>query len=303
MYNFLFFNVIFVTVNFNLFLAIAAILVASLCAQQTSSTPAPVYYIIVTDTSALRSLPEGTVVYPVQQPNPQPLESAPKPVHHSASSDAFTDERGQTPNAENPRRPKRARSSFYFSPSLNFVANILKMERDDDYYDYYDEESELDALGLGMSFKLGWNIKNVVALHGTLEFTVAQGDLEYTRKKEGETNESISLGDAEFSRFFFGFGATIFPFTDTSSVFHGTFFSTSLGYSFGSYADWDYYSSDDFYVGFGFKAEVGKVWAVSERWHLGPSAAFSLDGYVGYDEDDFRRTCYSLWLGINIVRK
>ena len=130
MYNFLFFNVIFVTVNFNLFLAIAAILVASLCAQQTSSTPAPVYYIIVTDTSALRSLPEGTVVYPVQQPNPQPLESAPKPVHHSASSDAFTDERGQTPNAENPRRPKRARSSFYFSPSLNFVANILKMERD-----------------------------------------------------------------------------------------------------------------------------------------------------------------------------
>lgn len=272
-----------------------------------TTAPAPVYYIVVTDTAALQSLPPGSVVYANQS------ATQIQPTTQTAPKNVYNFKQVSQENKPTQKQSSKKRSSFFFDATLGFQYSYYETEVSRDYWESdnsYTSRSILESNGPLISFKFGSCIREFIAPHGTVELSFGTGDFEYKKKENGKTTVKFSQYNVDFVKFFLGVGFTIFPFTDSTSAMYGSFISSSIGYGLGEVdSHYYYYDFDDDFVSIGFRVELGKVWKMSDRWNFGVSTAFSLDAPItsddddDYNSDDDERNIYSVWVGFKITRK
>lgn len=271
------------------------------------SAPAPAYYIVVTDTAALKTLPPGSVVYANQS------ATQIQPTTQTAPKNVYNFKQVSQENKPTQKQSSKKRSSFFFDATLGFQYSYYETEVSRDYWESdnsYTSRSILESNGPLISFKFGSCIREFIAPHGTVELSFGTGDFEYKKKENGKTTVKFSQYNVDFVKFFLGVGFTVFPFTDSTSAMYGSFISSSIGYGLGEVdSHYYYYDFDDDFASIGFRVELGKVWKMSDRWNFGVSTAFSLDAPItsddddDYNSDDDERNIYSVWVGFKITRK
>ena len=167
--------------------------------------------------------------------------------------------------------PKQNRG-FYNSFDIG-ISYIDYKTRDDGAYDY----GEVSYKGGGfplMEFRFGTGLANLVAFYTQFNFSIHIGtsdekDFNCDGYDECSIDEDESSSETTaLMRTYVGFGFSLYPFRDTSSVMNGFFFGGSSGYSVESML------GPESSIDFAFTVEMGKEWWVSERFSLGFSVAY-----------------------------
>jgi hypothetical protein len=253
-------------------------------AAPQAAAPAPTYQIV-----------PQTAPQPVYQAAPQP---APQPI--------YQDE----PQKQDPSNVRR--SSFYLNGGLgvNF-AYFYYNDRTHNYAYDQDIKTKFDGFGIGLTgeITLGFLIKELIAIHGTVEFSNINGeyDINAEQKKDVDT-------DIDAMIFGFGPGLTVFPFSRREGFLQGTFVSAKLMYELVLLNMPNTHNTDnakDLYLGIGFTLEVGKDWHITSkanggvalRWQIIAIEDNSDDSSDADDDDYHKHIINSLQLVFRINRR
>lgn len=167
--------------------------------------------------------------------------------------------------------PKQHRG-FYNSFNVGVSYIDYKMHNDD-FYDY--EKVSFNGWGFPfLEYRFGVGLANLLALYTQFNFVLHVGSNEQKQfecdrdglcsiDEDDSYSETLVLG-----RTYVGFGASLYPFRDTSSVMNGFFIGGSSGYSMESQLNAEYS------IDFAFTVELGKEWWVNDQHSLGVSVAY-----------------------------
>ena len=149
-------------------------------------------------------------------------------------------------------------------------------------------------------FKFGYALGNLVAFHTVFNFafyigTVDSYDKHYVsicaeknlcveQPDLGKDGEDPSSGDAYNFKTYFGFGATFYPFRDTTSPLYGAFIGGSVGYTL--FVEEGDRESGNF--GIGFELEIGKEWWLNDHLSIGFGLGFAHFGLEWYTAESRR---------------
>ena len=213
-----------------------------------------------------------------------------------------------SPLVGQPVKQKRSRkSSFYLNGGLGPDFSYI-------YYNhrYYDSKTKYDGTGYGAAgeLSLGVLIKELIAVHGTFEFSTISGkyDLDNATRESPVRSGRYYQSNSNVSEFYDddfdavtvvgGVGFTIFPwlFRKPDSFMGGAFIGGNLLMGIIVLDQPDYFdvrdnSSSKDYFAFGFDLEIGKDWKISERTSLGVALKWHFIGIGSGDdmagEDDY----------------
>lgn len=175
-------------------------------------------------------------------------------------------------------------------PSRLFMAADLGLS----YAHYGYPSKEFHGLGPMVGFKFGGSTRGqLFSFFGTAKFAGVFGSMDEV--------------DASGYRFFLGAGTAFYPFDGGDSPMHGAFVGVAFGLMAVA-ADWD---DVPVYIdrtlieeqGFSFELELGKTWAISEKWRLGFAATAAVDLPIRYGEGTYECSLYSFGASLRLSRK
>ena len=201
-----------------------------------------------------------------------------------------------TAKSDNPKKEQK-RSSFYINGGIGFDYSHIyyrqhHYNQNNINLDHYYQKVKYDGGGFGVAgeITMGLLIKEFIAVHGSFEFLSFGG-----KYNLGNNDETVKFVSDEMDDFAFlgGAGATVFPFTQSSTNFlQSVFFSAkfNLGLIFTKDPLSDYSGGikgslkhSDYFV-FGVDLETGKDWQISDRFFIGVGIRWQLLGIVSGDD-------------------
>ena len=198
-----------------------------------------------------------------------------------------------TAKSDTPKKEQK-RNSFYINGGIGFDYSHIYYSQHQYYQnninlDHYYQKVKYDGGGFGVAgeITMGLLIKGFIAVHGSFEFLSFGGKYNLGRNKETVKFVNDEIDDIAFLG---GAGATLFPFTQSSTNFlQNVFFSTklSLGLIFTNdplqdYSDRSLKHSDYFVLG--FDLETGKDWQISDRFFIGVALRWQLLGIISGED-------------------
>ena len=143
-------------------------------------------------------------------------------------------------------------------------------------------------------FKFGTALANLIAFHTVFNLGIYAGVMDYyyeEYQKDCEENKPCKYeakkdefeetsSDAYNFRTYLGFGTTIYPFRDKTSLLNGFFVGGSYGYSM--FATMIMGGNEDACVNFGyaFQVEMGKEWWVNDHMSIGVGLGYARTNLV-----------------------
>ncbi len=189
--------------------------------------------------------------------------------------------------------PKQHRG-FYNSMDfgLSYIDAETRESGDEDY-----EINSFSGFGFPlMEFRFGVGVANFITFYTQFNFALYLGSGEERRFScdGGVCEERLDDSENLQGRTYVGFGTSLYPFRDTSSVLNGFFFGGSSGYSFeslGAIASLDY----------AFTLEVGKEWWVSDEYSIGVSFSY-FQAFPQYDVEKSESPIRGFYVLFRITR-
>lgn len=191
-----------------------------------------------------------------------------------------------TAKADNSNKEQK-RSSFYVNGGIGFDYSHI-------YYSQhlYNQKVRYDGGGFGVAgeITMGLLIKGFIAVHSSFEYLSFGGKYDL-----GDNDETVKFVSDEIDDYAIlgGAGATVFPFTQSSTNFlQSVFFSAkfNLGLIFTKDPLLEYSAGikgrlkhSDYFV-FGVDLETGKDWKISDRFFIGVGIRWQLLGIVSGDD-------------------
>ncbi|MBP5246265.1 MAG: hypothetical protein J6Z31_00165 [Fibrobacter sp.] len=214
--------------------------------------------------------------------DPQESSSEEAPAVESSAPEVSTVEvstvKASAPKVEKVRiaHPKEHRG-FYSNFSMGFSYANFHVENEDDK-DYEEASFQGYTFPL-MDFRFGVAVANLLAFYTEFNFAFYMGDADdvslYCDSYGDCDVDKGSDDNSIMARSYVGFGMSIYPFRDTSSVLNGFFLGGSIGYG----AEVVYGADLEEIAGeanldWGFTVEIGKDWWVNDHLSIGLSAAY-----------------------------
>ena len=154
-----------------------------------------------------------------------------------------------------------------------------------------DEEKLIGYTGYGvlLSAKFGGIFKSMVAPYANLELEITKGDLTGRTKNvdSDDVPKSILLG--------LGPGIVLYPFFYVGGAFQEFYIAGTVNFVLGGGGGIGGFGED-------LMLELGYLWPVSERMHVGLAMGMNFYGGASLDDDLTDEGGYGIWLGLKIVR-
>lgn len=246
-----------------------------------------------------QAAPQAAAPAPTYQAAPQPVyQAVPQPAPQSVYQPV-----PQNAELTNPRR-----SSFYLNGGLgvNFAYFYYNHITHNEYYNQH-SQTKYDGSGIGLTAELtlGVIIKELIGIHGTIEFSNINGEYDINSEQKNDVDTDIDA-----MMFAFGPGLTVLPFSRAGNFLEGTYFSAKLLYAIillnmpqTNHVD----NSKDSFIGVGASLEIGKDWHLSEKANAGVALKWELIGFSSNDELDekehYKHFMNSLQLVVRINRR
>ena len=208
-------------------------------------------------------------------------------------------------------------NSFFFG--INIGARYTKLSYQQ-YEEYFDEDSKMwvvgdkgnstsrrfKGLGPDIGLKFGGVVASRLALYCNLELSSLDGKYKATRTENG-TRKARADFETDAVRFAIGGGSSFFLNNDTNSAFYGLFAGISASIMFEDAGlTSTYYDHEELEIsesGIAFGLELGKIWRISDSWNAGIVGKATLDGSIRDGDSGNSSDCYTVALGLTVMRK